>query len=214
MTAPEHAVRVRWPGAQQFLRQIDLPQLVNLARQGDATIALPLMPGDLVREDSVVLEVWNAGTPLDPESLLKCLEVGVDRTFTQDPLFGFRLLNDFALRAMSTAINDPATAVQALDSIENLLTALVLRDLAIGEIYDHTNTVRVVFHAHDWEEFLAAGADEIAETRMPPMVRRRFRSMLELILAKAPTERRASIERRLAALGNTDGRPPDRQQTD
>ena len=150
------------------MRQVDLPQLIRLARQADATIRLRLMPGDLVRENAVVLEVWNPGAPLDPGPLLKCLELGIDRTFDQDPLFGFRLLNDIALRAMSTAINDPATAVQALDSIENLLTALVVRDLAIGVIDDDTNTGRVVFDAYDWEDFLAAGADEIAETHMHP----------------------------------------------
>jgi len=128
------------------------------------------------------------------------LELGIDRTFDQDPLFGFRLLNDIALRAMSTAINDPATAVQAIDSIESLLTALVVRDLAIGVIDDDTNTGRVVFDAHDWEDFLASGADDIVETNMHPMVRRRLRMMFEQILAVAPVDRRPSVEQRIAAL--------------
>jgi len=200
MTVPDHSIQVRWPGPQQFLCQVDLPQLIRLARQAGATIRLHLIPGDLVRENAVVLEVWNPGGPVDPGSLLKCLELGIDRTFEQDPLLGFRLLNDIALRAMSTAINDPATAVQALDSIENLLTALVVRDLAIGVIDDDTNTGRVVFDAHDWEDFLAAGADDIVETNMHPMVRRRLRTMLEHILAAAPVDRRPSVEQRIAAL--------------
>jgi hypothetical protein len=33
--------------------------------------------------------------------------------------------------------------------------ALVLRDLAIGLIVDDTDTPRVVFDTHDWEDFLA-----------------------------------------------------------
>ena len=210
-TAPPHALRIRWHGPQQYLRQIDLPRLVNLARQSNTTIGLTLMPGGLVRENSVVLEVWNADTPIDAGSLLRCLELGVDRTFTQDPLFGFRLLNDFALRAVSTAINDPATAVQAIDSIEFLLISLAGRDLEIGRIDDDTSTLRVVFHAPSWEAFLAAGADEIAETPMPPMVRRRLRTMLELVLVTAPIERRASVERRLVALAKTEGHLPETQ---
>ena len=185
VAVPNHVIQIRWPGSQQFLRQIDLPQLIQLARQADdATIRLALKPGDLVRENAVVLEVWNPGTRPDPRPLLKCLELGVDRTVDQDPLFGFRLLNDIALRAMSVAINDPATAVQALDSIENLLTVLVGRDLAIGVIDDDTNTCRVVFDAYEWEDFLAAGADEIAETQMHPMVQRRLRKLLEQVHAE------------------------------
>ena len=104
------------------------------------------MPGDLVRHNAVVLHVWNPSQTPDPRALVKCLDLGTDRTFAQDPLLGFRLINDIALRAMSAAINDPASAVQALDSIESLLTTLVLRDLAIGTIYDDTGTPRVVFN--------------------------------------------------------------------
>jgi uncharacterized membrane protein len=103
---------------------------------------------------------------------------------------------------MSVAVNDPATAVQALDSIENLLTVLVRRDLAIGVVDDDTNTSRVVFDAYEWEDFLTAGTDEIAETPMHPMVQRRLRQMLEHVHASAPDERRPSLERRIAAFTN------------
>ena len=104
---------------------------------------------------------------------------------------------------MSTAINDPATAVQALDSIESLLSALVVRDLAIGVIDDDTHTHRLVFDARDWEDFLAAGADEIAETPMHPMIRRRLGRMLRELHAIAPTERRSSIDQRIVSLGKS-----------
>lgn len=199
-SAPNHTIQIRWPGTQQVLRQVDLTQLIRLARQVDVIFRLPLKPGDLVRENAVILEVWDAPAPLDPGPLLKCFELGIDRTIDQDPMFGFRLLNDIALRAMSPAINDPATAVQALDSIENLLTRLVGRDLAIGSIDDDTNTCRVIFDAHSWDDFLAAGTDEIAETEMRGIVQRRLRVLLEQVRVNAPIERRPSIDRRIAAL--------------
>jgi uncharacterized membrane protein len=202
---PESTVLIRWPGRQGYLRQIDLPRLIRAARHADATIRLLLLPGDLVRENAVVMEFWQPRAPLERRSVLTCLEVGIDRNFTQDPLLGFRLLNDIALRAMSTAINDPASAVQAIDSIESLLTTLVRRDLAVGVVVDDTDTPRVLFDAHDWDEFLAAGVDEIAQTAMHPMIRRRLRAMLALVLAGAPDERRAGVEQRMAAL--PDDRP-------
>ena len=143
-------------------------------------------------------------TAPEPGSYLKCLEVGIERNFTQDPLLGFRLLNDIALRAMSPAINDPASAVQAIDSIENLLSTLADRDLAVGLIVDDAGSPRVVFDAPGWDEFLAAGADEIAETPMHPMSRRRLRAMLEQLLDIAPHERHPGLEQRIAALHRTD----------
>lgn len=201
---PEHPVQIHWPAHQKVLRQIDMPKLIRLARQADATVRLRLMPGDLVNENAVVMEIWNPAAAPDPRPFLKCLEVGIDRNFTQDPFFGFRLLNDIALRAMSAATNDPASAVQAIDCVESLLLALAPRDLAIGVIVDDTTTPRVVFDARDWEEFLAAGTDEIAETRMHPMIQRRLRMMLEHLIAVAPPARRTCIEQRIADLDRAD----------
>jgi uncharacterized membrane protein len=38
----------------------------------------------------------------------------------QDPAFGFRELVDIAIRALSPAVNDPTTGVQAIDRLSNL----------------------------------------------------------------------------------------------
>jgi uncharacterized membrane protein len=106
---------------------------------------------------------------------------------------------------MSPAINDPATAVQALDSIENLLTLLVRQDLAIGRIDDDSNTCRIIFDAYDWDDFLAAGSEEIAEAQKHhSIVQRRLRIIFEQVRVIAPIERRASIDRRIAAFARAD----------
>ena len=57
-----------------------------------------------------------------------------ERTFEQDPKYALRLLVDIAIRALSPAINDPTTAVQALDQIQDLLLRLGRRRLEIGAV--------------------------------------------------------------------------------
>lgn len=198
---PDRVVRVRWPGNPRTLRQIDLPDLLALAHSTDSIIRLRVMPGDFIQQNAVVLEIWDPSQTPDQATFLRCLEVGLDRTFTQDPLFGFRLLNDIALRALSTAVNDPATAVQVLDNIAGLLLTLVVRDLSIGVITDDSNTIRVLLEDPDWNDFLAAGADEISAMSAHPMVRQRLKAMLEHLLDAAPPERRAGIHSRINALG-------------
>ena len=79
---------------------------------------------------------------------------GQERTFRQDPLFTFRLLADIGLRALSPDVNDPATAVQVLDTVESLLLPLAPRDLDVAEVADDTGTVRVVLA----QRLLAGGA--------------------------------------------------------
>jgi hypothetical protein len=62
----------------------------------------------------------------------------------QDPLFAFRLLADIGLRALSPAVNDPATAVQVLDTMQSILSPLVTRDLDVADIADGSGAVRLV----------------------------------------------------------------------
>ena len=59
-----------------------------------------------------------------------------------------RLLADIALRALSPAVNDPTTAVQALDAIDSLLRPLAGRALDVGRIHDAQGTLRHGAHRH------------------------------------------------------------------
>ena len=70
------------------------------------------MPGEFLYDGQVVAQIWGPPDAVDPAKVLRCLQTGVDRTYLQDPLFGFQLLVDIAMRAMSR-INDPATVVQS-----------------------------------------------------------------------------------------------------
>jgi uncharacterized membrane protein len=68
---------------------------------------------------------------------------GSERTMLQDPAFGIRQLVDTASRALSPAINDPTTAVQALLRIEDLLARVTERPDPSGWYTDDTGTARV-----------------------------------------------------------------------
>jgi uncharacterized membrane protein len=199
---PEDVVVVTWQDSHRVLRQIDMPKLLDLARQADVVIRLRVLPGEFVHENEAVLDIWGAAGTIDRASVLACLEVGVDRTHTQDPLLGFQLLVDIAMRAMSR-INDPATAIQTMNYIESLLRTLAGRSLAIGMVTDETGAVRIIFDPLEWETFLSAGTDEIAGSTMHPMVRQRLHLMLERLADIAPPERRPPIEQRLHALDTT-----------
>ena len=52
------------------------------------------------------------------------IRLGFERTLEQDVALGVRQLADIASKALSPAINDPYTAVQALDHLSVILSAL------------------------------------------------------------------------------------------
>ena len=59
------------------------------------------------------------------------------------PKYPIRLLVDIAIRALSPAVNDPTTAVQALNQIDDLLRRLGRCRLDVGRIADTTGVLRL-----------------------------------------------------------------------
>ena len=88
-----------------------------------------------------MLHVLGGKGPLPEAALRKAVRLGSDRTFEQDPKYPLRLLVDIAIKALSPAINDPTTAVQALDQIEDLLRRLARGELADALHYLYRGTI-------------------------------------------------------------------------
>ena len=106
-----------------------------------------------------------------------------------------------AIRALSPAVDDPTTAVQVLDYIEDLL-AVSRRDLhGLGELCDKTGRPRVVLPVRRWEDYLELGVTEIREYGATSVqVARRLRALLLQLLADAPPPHRIAVEAELSKL--------------
>ena len=131
-------------GRPKVIQAIHGTALVELAAASGAVIELLAAVGDTLMEMTPLLRVRGAHQRLDEDSLMSTIEVGDERTFEQDPKYAIRLVVDIAIKALSPAINDPTTAVQALDQIEDLLLRLGRRCLDVGEFRDREGTLRLV----------------------------------------------------------------------
>jgi uncharacterized membrane protein len=185
---------VTWPRRQAILQQLDVRRLAGAA--GSAVIVLRAQIGDTLQEGAVVAALH--GGDASDAAVLAGLVTGQERTFGQDPLFAFRLLADIGLRALSPAVNDPATAVQVLDTMQSLLAPLASRDLEVAEIADDAGAVKVVLALPSWDDYLRTALDDLIESGSgSPMVLLRARALLADLLAAAPPQRRSSITWRL-----------------
>jgi uncharacterized membrane protein len=185
---------VLWPHGQATLQQVHLPRLLQAA--GGAVIVLQAGIGDTLWQGAPVADLH--GGDMTDTALLGGLVTGEERTFHQDPLFAFRLLADIGLRALSPAVNDPATAVQVLDTIQSILGPLVTRDLDVADMADGSGTVRVILALPSWDDYLRTSLDDLVEAgSRSPMVLLRVRTLLTSLLKAAPEQRRPSIAWRL-----------------
>ena len=122
------------------------------------------------------------------------IELGGERIFEQDPKYAIRLLVDIAIRALSPAVNDPTTAVQALDQIEDLLLRLGSSNLDAGEFLDEDGKLRLVVPFPTWEDFLLLAFDEIRSYGSSSVqVMRRMKALVSDLMASVPEERRAAL---------------------
>ncbi|MER5481624.1 DUF2254 family protein [Streptomyces sp. NPDC002812] len=187
---------VLWSGPAVVIQQIDVRSLVGAARERDCRIAFLVPPGTTVSRGMPLAEVTGGEVP---EAVLRgALETGVERTFDQDPDLPFRLLADIALRALSPAVNDPATAVEALDRIEDLLNRIVGRELSIGQFTDGTGRLRVTVPVPDWERYLRTAVDDVLYAATgSPMALRRVHDLLAGLAERAPESRRGPVRDRL-----------------
>ncbi|MFD3681943.1 DUF2254 domain-containing protein [Streptomyces sp. NPDC058613] len=196
------ATAVPWSGAAVVLQQFDVPALVGAAREHDCTIAFRVAPGTTLSRGIELAGVSAGG--LSEERLRGALLTGVERTFDQDPELPFRLLADIALRALSPAVNDPATAVDALDRLEDLLTRLAGRELDIGRFHDDAGRLRVTIPVPGWEQFVRTSVDDVVFAAAgSPMALRRMRDLLRGLAERAPEGRRGVVRDRLRWVERT-----------
>jgi uncharacterized membrane protein len=197
---PSDGRDVLWPRRSSIVQTVDVPRLVRVAEHAGARIHLCVVPGETIFDQSRVAVVVGGPNLADGE-VLEALRFGSERTFDQDPALALRLLADIALRALSPAVNDPTTAVQALDAIADLLRLLVARDLGVEVVDGADRTPRVVLKLPSWEDYVSVGLDEIIETGLNSVqVRRRLGRLFEDLVAVAPPQHRKPIERRLATM--------------
>jgi uncharacterized membrane protein len=129
---PEWAVPLL--GRKSGYIQTVYPQLLlPLVSDDDVTICFRKRVGEHVVAGTVIGWAW-APSANDPPPAAEPFEVAVDadvrigfeRTIEQDIAFGIRQQIDIGCKALSAAVNDPYTAVQAIDHL-----AVVCRDLAV-----------------------------------------------------------------------------------
>jgi uncharacterized membrane protein len=182
-------------GRPQTVQALDDVALVAAASGAGGIIEVVASVGDTLVEGSPIVRVHGARQAVDEAQLRSAFTLGGERTFAQDPKYAIRLLVDIAIKALSPAINDPTTAVQALDQIEDLLRRLGLRRLEIGALHDRDGALRVSVRHPSWDDFLALAFDEIRYCGASSIqVMRRMKALLADLIAALPPERHASLQ--------------------
>jgi uncharacterized membrane protein len=191
-------------GRSQVVLAVDIEGLVLEARRLDGVIEFVPQVGDFVAADEPLFNLYGGASRIDDAVLRGAVAFGTERTMEQDPMFAFRILVDIALKALSPAINDPTTAVLAMDQVHRLLRVVGRRHLHGEEIRDAADQVRLILRTPNWDDFVHIACNEIRACGAGSVqIPRRQRAMLQNLIRTLPAQRHAALREQLDLLDRT-----------
>ena len=197
----------------------DIEGLISMARRADCVIELVPQVGEFLAIGDPLFRIYQGGSGIDVLGLRHSVAVGQERTMEQDPALAFRIMVDIASKGLSPAINDPTTAVLAIDQIHHLLRNVGGRDLDDERVRDASGQVRLVYRTPAWEDFVRLAVTEIRHFGGESIqIARRLRAMLEDLIQTLPGERVTLLRQELELLHRSAARffpePEDQAQAE
>jgi uncharacterized membrane protein len=185
---------------QGVLQAIQTASLVQFARRHGCVLRVIPRHGDYLIQGDPLVEAYGA-SGLEAEGVLAAFHVGPERTITQDPAYGLRILVDIALQALSPAVNAPTTATQALYRLTDLLSLIAHKPAPTGLFTDQESQLRLVRPVHTWEDYVDLAFDEIRFYGIDqPQTRQQLSRSLDYLLDTVPEGCRAALERQKELL--------------
>ena len=151
-----------------YVQAVHPEPLVRAAVDHDLMIVLAKQVGDHVVAGTPIAWAWrrSAGPPPGADAMggavAESVQVGFERrTMVQDVGFGIRRLVDIANKALSPAVNDPYTGVQAVHHLSVLLCRLARLRLGDWMVRDGQGELRVAVPRPKFPDYLRLGTAQI-----------------------------------------------------
>lgn len=155
--------------ASGYVQALGSEQLVRRASEREVVFRYRRTVGEHVTEGTVLGWTWRSdgdGELGDPETVHdaanRAVAFGAERTLQQDPALGIRQLVDIAVKAMSTGLNDPTTAVDAIGHLSVVMRALAVRPLGAELHRDAADVIRVAMPRPSFADYLAIACGQVA----------------------------------------------------
>ncbi len=179
-----------------YLQGVDDSRLLQIAAEHDLSLRLLRRAGHFVAAGAPLVEV--VGGPLRDETAQRVCNafiIGGWRTADQDPEYGVHQLVEIAVRALSSGINDPFTAVTCIDRLAGVLAGVADRSERPPVLHDDDVVARVWFDPIDFAGVLDAAFDQIRQCArsMPAVAIRLLEALTHIAHSTRDDTRRASL---------------------
>ena len=151
-----------------YVQVIRPEPLVERMVEQDLLCAIVPMVGEHLIVGEPIAWLWStsASDPAPDVDLLAAsvrdaVRIGYERTNEQDVAFGIRQLADIAAKALSPAVNDPYTGMQATDHLAVVLADLARRPLGDQLLTDGSGEPRVSAPGRDFATYVELATGQV-----------------------------------------------------
>ena len=152
-----------------YLQHIEMDTLLTLATQANILLRLERRPGQYVVSGRPLVMVWPGECVTDEftAQVNDAFALENQRASAQDVEYSIHQLVEIAVRALSTGINDPFTAVACVDRLGSALSRLAQRKMPSPYRRDEQQRLRVLATPITFPEIVDAALNQIRQCARP-----------------------------------------------
>ena len=162
-----------------YLSTIDSSRLIAIAKKENTIIRISQPLGAYVPFEHEVFQVESEIPPNRVEDIRHCLLIDNGDVAANSYTEGFRHITEIAVKAMSPGINDPGTAINAINYMADLY-AIRLRHFDQEQQHDDTDQLRLIITPIPFEDLLYANMASLRQYCKSDVIV--MRKLLEMLL--------------------------------
>ncbi|MCF8477981.1 MAG: DUF2254 domain-containing protein [Pseudolabrys sp.] len=192
-----------------YVQAIDFNAIVHAARDADASVELDVHAGQHAVPGSRLGFISPRIAAREPlaAAIQSAVMIGSERTAVQDLEYSIHQLVEIALRALSPGINDPYTAIAALDRLTLSLRLIMQRGTAKNVWQDENGVTRLVVPPAGFDGVVDAAFNQIRQLSAGmPAVLIRMADNIGQLLQQTNEAQRPVLEKHLRLVVNAGSR--------
>ena len=145
-----------------YLNEISRRALLRSAKHLDVVIKMAVPVGQFINRRDLLFLSSRSLSQEEQEEIIHTFVFRHQEEISQQYVYGFKHLTEVALKALSPGINDPGTAIQAIDRLTDLLVeGLEIQGQVI--LKDKDNELRFIHEAVHYDKILYFSVNAISE---------------------------------------------------
>ncbi len=145
-----------------YLKRIEKKSLVKICKENNISIRITENLGFFFVKGYPIAKVSNEVSEDVHNDILNCFIFYIEEHVSDHYSFGFKQISEIAVKALSPGINDPGTAIKAID----MLSVLFIEKMHINEenyLIDNDGKLLVFFESPSLEQLLFTNLSPIRE---------------------------------------------------